>query len=151
MRSLYPIPQALLSVNISIYRKFQIVTLFSHAMRKILLSCAYKMYAKHELLASQCIIFPIWDLYVACVLHDEISRLGIRTPISTKWFPLPPPPPPHPTCQSITCGLGERPINPQADKHHLFLDCDWQDRAIRDQFIRCCTWVYDLRSPVWAG
>ena len=37
------------------------------------------------------------------------------------------------TCWS-TCSLGERSINPQADMHQLFLDHDWQDRAIWEWF-----------------
>ena len=40
-----------------------------------------------------------------------------------------------PTYQSITCGLGERPINPsEADAHQLCVDHDWQDSTIREQF-----------------
>ena len=37
--------------------------------------------------------------------------------------------------QPITCGLGERLINNQADTHQLFVDNDWQDSAIRELFI----------------
>ena len=29
----------------------------------------------------------------------------------------------------------ERPINSQADTHQLFVEHDWQNRAIREQFI----------------
>ena len=61
--------------------------------------------------------------------HDENLLFGQFIPQFRKsdFFPL--------TCQSITCGLGERPINPQADTHQLFVDHDWWKRTIREQFI----------------
>ena len=40
--------------------------------------------------------------------HGENHVWAVNTPISKEWFlPL--------TCQSVACGLGERPINPQTD------------------------------------
>ena len=51
------------------------------------------------------------------------------------------------TCHSITGGLGERPNNPQADKHQLFVDQDRQNRAARGKFIMLLHNITAVSSP----